>query len=174
MFSSYKSYHCTVEIMERFLPHIGQFQKCSFEFSKYESFAAFMMPKHSCNGNFRPFWAFIDFLQMFKVGKFASRALFLIVFCQESAFAPRCRLYSFPNERFRDGEIELPLNEHSKCKNVGNKYENLQPRHFVIRSIINDTIRMVYSSQPSDMNFQMIIIPKGIYKKAGPMEPSLS
>ena len=43
-----------------------------FEFSKYEYFVVFIMPKHSSDGNFRPLCAFIDFLQMFKVGKFAS------------------------------------------------------------------------------------------------------
>ena len=48
------------------------FKNTTFEFSKYESFVTFMMPKHSSDGNFRPFCAFIDFLQMFKVGKFAS------------------------------------------------------------------------------------------------------
>ena len=48
------------------------FKNATFEFSNYESFAAFIMPKHSSDGNFRPFWAFINFLQMFKVGNFAS------------------------------------------------------------------------------------------------------
>ena len=43
------------------------FKNTSFEFSKYESFAAFIMPKNSSDGNFRLFCAFIDFLQMFKV-----------------------------------------------------------------------------------------------------------
>ena len=48
------------------------FKNATFEFSKYESFVTFIMPKHSSDGNFRPFCAFIDFLQMFKVEKFAS------------------------------------------------------------------------------------------------------
>ena len=48
------------------------FKNETFEFSKYESFVTFIMPKHSPDGNFRPFCAFIDFLQMFKVEKFAS------------------------------------------------------------------------------------------------------
>ena len=44
----------------------------TFEFRKCKYFAAFTMPKHSSDRNFRTFWAFIDFLQMFKVGIFAS------------------------------------------------------------------------------------------------------
>ena len=48
------------------------FKNATFEFCKYESFVASIMPKTSSDGNFRPFCAFIDFLQMFKVGKFAS------------------------------------------------------------------------------------------------------
>ena len=48
------------------------FKNATFEFSKYESFVTFIMPEHSSDGNFRPFCDFIDFLQMFKVGKFAS------------------------------------------------------------------------------------------------------
>ena len=48
------------------------FKNATFEFSKYESFVAFIMSKHSYDGNSRTFCAFIDFLQMFKVGKFAS------------------------------------------------------------------------------------------------------
>ena len=48
------------------------FKNVSFEFSNYKSFAAFILPRHSSDGNFRPFWAFMDFLQMFKFEKFAS------------------------------------------------------------------------------------------------------
>ena len=48
------------------------FKNVTFEFSKHESLVVFIMPKHSSDGNFRPLCAFIDFLQMFKVGKFAS------------------------------------------------------------------------------------------------------
>ena len=48
------------------------FKSATFEFSKYKSFVTFLMPKHSSDGNFRPFCASIDFLQMFKVGRFAS------------------------------------------------------------------------------------------------------
>ena len=44
---------------DRFLPHFGQ--NATFEFSKYESFVIFIMPKHSSDGNFRPFCAFIEF-----------------------------------------------------------------------------------------------------------------
>ena len=65
----------TVEKKDRFLPHFGHIskvQRLKFEFSKYESFVTFIMPKYSCDGNFRPFCAFIDFLQMFKIGKFAN------------------------------------------------------------------------------------------------------
>ena len=47
------------------------FKYATFEFSKYESFFAFIMPKHRSDRNFRPLCAFIDFLRMFKVGKFA-------------------------------------------------------------------------------------------------------
>ena len=47
-------------------------KNATFEFSKYESFVTFIMPKNSSDGNFSPFCAFIDFLQVFKVGKFAS------------------------------------------------------------------------------------------------------
>ena len=52
------------------------FKNATFEISKYESFAAFIMPKHSSDRNFRPFRAFIGFLQMFKAGKFASKNQF--------------------------------------------------------------------------------------------------
>ena len=66
-------YRSTVEKKEQisaaFCPF---FKSATFELSKYESFAAFIMPKHSSNRNFRPFWAFIDFLQTFKAEKFAS------------------------------------------------------------------------------------------------------
>ena len=48
------------------------FKNANFDFSKYESFVTFIMTKHGSGGNFRPFCAFIDFLQMFKVRKFAS------------------------------------------------------------------------------------------------------
>ena len=44
--------HNTVETKDRFLPHFGQFS--TFEFCKYESFAALIMPKHSSDRNFRP------------------------------------------------------------------------------------------------------------------------
>ena len=57
------------QILAEFWP---LFKNATFEFSKYESFVKFIMPKHSSDGNFRPFRAFIDFLQMFKVEKFAS------------------------------------------------------------------------------------------------------
>ena len=48
------------------------FKNATFEFSKYDSFAAFIMLKYSSERNFRPFCAFFDFLETFKVGKFVS------------------------------------------------------------------------------------------------------
>ena len=67
------SMHLTVEkkgqIPAAFWPLI---KNTTFEFCKDESFVTFIMPKHSSDRNFRPFCALIDFLQMLKVGKFAS------------------------------------------------------------------------------------------------------
>ena len=48
------------------------FKNATFEFSKYKSFVTFIIPKHSSDGNFRPFCALINFLWMFKIEKFAS------------------------------------------------------------------------------------------------------
>ena len=61
------NHHDTVEKKDGFLPHFAHYSKM-----QDLNLANAKMPRHSSGGNFRPFCASIDFLQVFKLGKFDS------------------------------------------------------------------------------------------------------